>query len=200
MSEQRRQDAGPREQGVRAEHSNDLSSPRLIDPAEEFEVPTGEYPPPPDELREDDPHRTDGAGSSAGDSIDHVDIRVSDVERSRAFYTAALAPLGWRAHAPETDPAGGDEIGFGPGDGTRFAIHSPTADLGQDTVTTGAHIAFRADGPEAVQKFHAAALAHGGRDIGQPGPRTVYSAGYYGAFVLDPDGNNIEAVWHEAQS
>ena len=102
---------------------------------------------------------------------------------------------------PSRDPAGGDEIGFGRGDGTRFAIHSPTADPGQDTVTTGAHIAFRADGPAAVQEFHAAALANGGRDIGQPGPRTEYSAGYYGAFVLDPDGNNIEAVSaYDAQS
>jgi catechol 2,3-dioxygenase-like lactoylglutathione lyase family enzyme len=166
--------------------------------AEEFEVPEGEYPPPPDELREDD--ATTSASSRVGDDIDHVDIRVSDVARSRTFYAAALAPLGWRAHPPEKDPAGGDEVGFGRGDGTRFAIHSPTAGPGQDTVTTGAHIAFRADGPAAVQEFHAAALANGGRDIGQPGPRTEYSAGYYGAFVLDPDGNNIEAVWHDARS
>jgi len=49
-----------------------------------------------------------------------------------------------------------------------------------------------------VQAFHAAALEHGGRDIGPPGPRTEYSPGYYGAFVLDPDGNNVEAVWHDA--
>ena len=166
--------------------------------AEEFEVPEGEYPPPPDELREDD--AATSSSSRVGNDIDHVDIRVSDVARSRTFYAAALAPLGWRAHAPEKDPAGGDEIGFGRGDGTRFAIHSPTADPGQDTVTTGAHIAFRADGPAAVQEFHAAALANGGRDIGEPGPRPEYSAGYYGAFVLDPDGNNIEAVWHDARS
>src|SRR4051794_38724240 len=88
--------------------------------AEEFEVPEGEYPPPPDELREDD--ATTSASSRVGDDIDHVDIRVSDVARSRTFYAAALAPLGWRAHPPEKDPAGGDEIGFGRGDGTRFAI------------------------------------------------------------------------------
>ena len=75
-----------------------------------------------------------------------------------------------------------------------FAIHSPTSASGQDTVTTGAHIAFRADSREAVHEFHSAALANGGRDIGAPGPRAVYSPGYYGAFVLDPDGNNIEAV------
>jgi catechol 2,3-dioxygenase-like lactoylglutathione lyase family enzyme len=132
--------------------------------------------------------------------IDHVDIRVADVERSRAFYTAALAPLGWTPRPAATDPAGGEEIGFGGGQGTQFAIHSPAPPLGQDTVTTGAHIAFLADDRESVDAFHAAALANGGRDIGAPGPRSVYSPGYYGAFVLDPDGNNIEAVWHDLDS
>jgi catechol 2,3-dioxygenase-like lactoylglutathione lyase family enzyme len=199
MSEQDRPQAGLQEHGGAAEHAEDLSSPRASGPSA-VEVPDGEYPPPPEELREHTPNEANGPDSRAGDDIDHVDIRVSDVEQSRAFYTAALAPLGWRAHPAEKDPAGGDEIGFGRGDGTRFAIHSPTADPGQDTVTTGAHIAFRADGPGAVREFHAAALSNGGRDIGQPGTRNVYSAGYYGAFVLDPDGNNIEAVWHDAQA
>jgi catechol 2,3-dioxygenase-like lactoylglutathione lyase family enzyme len=154
-----------------------------------------------EQLSEADPgeHPTTAQERPSGD-IDHVDIRVADVERSRAFYTAALAPLGWTAWPAEVDPAGGDEIGFGRGDGTQFAIHSPTSGPGQDTVTTGAHIAFRADDREAVHAFHAAALANGGRDIGAPGPRSVYSAGYYGAFVLDPDGNNIEAVWHDGAS
>jgi catechol 2,3-dioxygenase-like lactoylglutathione lyase family enzyme len=128
--------------------------------------------------------------------IDHVDIRVSDFERSRAFYEAALAPLGWRAGTTGTDPEGGREIGFGRSQETQFALHTPTSDPGQDTVTTGMHLAFRAETREAVHAFHAAALAAGGRDIGQPGPRTVYSEGYYGAFVLDPDANNVEAVWH----
>jgi catechol 2,3-dioxygenase-like lactoylglutathione lyase family enzyme len=128
--------------------------------------------------------------------IDHVDIRVSDIERSRAFYEAALAPLGWHARPAETDPAGGTEIGFGRSQGQQFAIHTITSDEGQDTVTTGMHIAFRAENREAVHAFHAAAVAAGGRDIGQPGPRAVYSEGYYGAFVLDPDANNVEAVWH----
>jgi catechol 2,3-dioxygenase-like lactoylglutathione lyase family enzyme len=144
-------------------------------------------------------HPTTAPARASGE-IDHVDIRVADVQRSRAFYTAALAPLGWSARPAEVDPAGGDEIGFGRGDGTQFAIHSPTSGPGQDTVTTGAHIAFRAEDREAVHAFHAAALANGGRDIGAPGPRSVYSAGYYGAFVLDPDGNNIEAVWHDESS
>ena len=132
--------------------------------------------------------------------IDHVDIRVSDLERSRAFYEAALAPLGWHARPVETDPAGGTEIGFERRQGTQFALHTPTSDPGQDTVTTGMHLAFRAESREAVHAFHAAAVAAGGADIGAPGPRPVYSEGYYGAFVLDPDGNNVEAVVHEARA
>jgi catechol 2,3-dioxygenase-like lactoylglutathione lyase family enzyme len=129
-------------------------------------------------------------------SIDHVDLRVSDVEASRAFYGAALAPLGWRLGTTGDDPAGGREIAFDRGAGTEFAIHSPSGAPGQDTVTTGAHVAFTAPDRDAVHRFHAEALANGGRDIGAPGPRPEYSAEYYGAFVLDPDGNNVEAVWH----
>jgi catechol 2,3-dioxygenase-like lactoylglutathione lyase family enzyme len=129
-------------------------------------------------------------------AIDHVDIRVSDLAASRAFYEAALAPLGWRVRSAEPDPAGGLEVAFGVGDETIFALHTPAAAPGQDTVTTGAHIAFAAEDRGAVARFHAEALAHGGRDIGAPGPRREYSERYYGAFVLDPDGNNVEAVWH----
>ena len=154
----------------------------------------GEYPPPPEALEDG---RTRSSGGD-GRHIDHVCIRVSDLERSRAFYAAALAPLGWSASAQETGPAGAAQIGFDRGAGIEFALHSPASSPGQDTVTTGAHIAFGADGRKAVHEFHAAALANGGRDIGAPGTRAEYSLGYYGAFVLDPDGNNIEAVWHEA--
>jgi catechol 2,3-dioxygenase-like lactoylglutathione lyase family enzyme len=129
-------------------------------------------------------------------AIDHVDIRVSDVAASRAFYEAALAPLGWSVRSAENDPAGAFEVAFGDGGRTPFALHAPSGGAGQDTVTTGAHIAFEAASREAVQQFHAAACARGGRDIGPPGPRPEYSERYYGAFVLDPDGNNVEAVWH----
>jgi catechol 2,3-dioxygenase-like lactoylglutathione lyase family enzyme len=125
--------------------------------------------------------------------IDHVDIRVSDVTASRAFYEAALAPLGLHPRAEGTDPAGAFELVYG----GVFAIHSPSSEPGQDTVTTGAHIAFAATSRDAVAAFHEAALAHGGRNIGDPGPRACYSPGYYGAFVLDPDGNNVEAVLYE---
>ena len=131
------------------------------------------------------------------DAIHHVDIRVSDLEASRTFYEAALAPLGWQVSSVGDDPAGGREIAFArAGDETRFALHSPTSNPGQDTVTVGAHIAFHATGAEVLEAFHSEALAHGGRDIGRPGLRPEYSGNYYGAFVLDPDGNNIEAVWH----
>jgi catechol 2,3-dioxygenase-like lactoylglutathione lyase family enzyme len=134
----------------------------------------------------------------ADSMIDHVDIRVSDIDASRAFYEAALAPLGFPVGAEETDPAGGREIGFRNGARMSFAIHSPADAPGQDTITTGAHIAFTADSREAVREFHLAAVSNGGTNIGDPGPRAEYSAGYYGAFVLDPDGNNVEAVTHEA--
>ena len=129
--------------------------------------------------------------------IDHVDIRASDVDASRAFYEAALAPLGYRANPEVADPTGAREIGFRAAGRVEFAIHSPSAEPGQDTVTRGAHIAFSATSRDAVQAFHEAALAHGGRSIGRPGLRPEYSPGYYGAFVLDPDGNNVEAVLEE---
>ena len=126
--------------------------------------------------------------------IDHVDIRVSDVDASRRFYEAALAPLSYRPRAERRDPAGGREIGFGIGDRSPFAIHSPATQPGQDTVTTGAHFAFAAESREDVQAFYAAAIAHGGTGIGEPGLRPEYDEAYYGAFVLDPDGNNVEAI------
>jgi catechol 2,3-dioxygenase-like lactoylglutathione lyase family enzyme len=131
-----------------------------------------------------------------GTMIDHVDIRVSDVAASREFYTAALEPLGFGIEFDRPDPNGGAEVGFGDGHGSEFAIHEPTPEPGQDVITQGAHIAFAATDPKAVAAFHQAALEHGGRDIGGPGRRPEYSNGYYGAFVLDPDGNNVEAVCH----
>jgi catechol 2,3-dioxygenase-like lactoylglutathione lyase family enzyme len=132
-------------------------------------------------------------------TIDHVDIRVSDMAASRAFYEGALAPLGLRVVSDTKDPAGAAQIGFGDATGFSFTIHPPASAPGQDTVTTGAHIAFRAENRQAVERFHAAATALGARNVGDPGQRPEYSAGYYGAFVLDPDGNNIEAVFSESR-
>lgn len=119
--------------------------------------------------------------------IHHVTVGVSDLGRSRAFYLHALAPLGFDHTA--TDESLPGEIEFGTPSGHGFAIS--TAYL------TGApiHVAFRAASREQVDGFHAAALASGGRDNGAPGLRPRYSADYYGAFVLDPDGHNVEAVF-----
>jgi catechol 2,3-dioxygenase-like lactoylglutathione lyase family enzyme len=116
--------------------------------------------------------------------IDHIKLHVDDAERSKAFYAAALAPLGYHV---VMEPAPG-VVGMG----TRF----PDFWLAQSGEPTVAHVALRADTRDAVDAFHAAALAAGGRDNGAPGLRPQYHPGYYGAFVLDPDGNNVEAVHH----
>ncbi len=113
-----------------------------------------------------------------GRLIDHVHIRVADVAATRRFYAAVLKALG--RDLQET----GIYLHF-----DEFYISTdgpPTAKL---------HLAFQADGPEAVKRFHSAGLAAGGRDNGAPGERR-YHPGYYAAFLLDPDGNNIEAVSH----
>jgi catechol 2,3-dioxygenase-like lactoylglutathione lyase family enzyme len=119
--------------------------------------------------------------------IDHVTIGVSDLRRSREFYARAPLPLGFAEirSVPEDD-----EVEFGLEEADDFAISTRYG--------TGAtvHVAFAADRREQVDAFYAAALAAGGRDNGPPGLRPRYSADYYGAFVLDPDGHNIEAVHH----
>jgi catechol 2,3-dioxygenase-like lactoylglutathione lyase family enzyme len=117
--------------------------------------------------------------------IDHVTVGVRDLTRSRDFYRAALAPLGFGELNAEPR-----SIAFGPPGFDDFIIS-----LAYEPGT--AHVAFAAEGREQVLAFHAAALAAGGRDNGAPGPRAEYSPGYYGAFVLDPDGHNVEAVFHD---
>jgi catechol 2,3-dioxygenase-like lactoylglutathione lyase family enzyme len=120
--------------------------------------------------------------------IDHVGFGVSDYERSKAFYAAALAPLGVTLLI---EPSGA-AAGFG-ADGKPFfwlETRRPVADR-------VVHVAFAADHRETVDAFHAAALAAGGTDNGAPGMREIYHPHYYGAYVLDPDGNNVEAVCHE---
>jgi catechol 2,3-dioxygenase-like lactoylglutathione lyase family enzyme len=117
--------------------------------------------------------------------IDHLTVGVSDLARSRDFYARALVPLGF-AEIGE----GASEVEFGLEDADDFAISTEYA--------TGApvHVAFAADRREQVDAFYAAALAAGGRDNGAPGLRPEYSGDYYAAFVLDPDGHNVEAVYH----
>ena len=129
--------------------------------------------------------------------LDHLEIHVSDFERSRAFYLSALAPLGYVAR--KTLPTG---TGFGVGEageaadagdpGGEFWIHQGTPS------TPRVHVAFRARNRDEVEAFHRAALAAGGRDNGGPGVRPKYHPNYYGAFILDPDGYNVEAVYHGA--
>ncbi|MBU1383985.1 MAG: VOC family protein [Alphaproteobacteria bacterium] len=122
--------------------------------------------------------------------IDHLALDVTDIARSRAFYAAALAPLGFRILAEERD---GDStvVMFGV-EGPEFVI----AD--KERPGEGNHVAFRAETRAEVNAFHAAALKAGGRDNGAPGLRDNYGPNYYAAFVLDPDGFNIEAVCHAA--
>jgi catechol 2,3-dioxygenase-like lactoylglutathione lyase family enzyme len=125
--------------------------------------------------------------------LDHVGIEVSDFERSKAFYTQALEPLGIRLLMEPVEGAAGfgSDTEYGPKPYFWVAAR-------ERPVVSGAHISFGARTPELVDAFHAAALSAGGTDNGAPGPRPIYHPGYYGAFVLDPDGNNIEAVCHQA--
>jgi len=126
--------------------------------------------------------------------IDHVGIAVTDIARSRAFYEAALAPLGIgliMEVGPDVTEAGGTAIGFGAGGKPFFWIGD------NERVGEGTHIAFAVDSRDMVDAFHAAALAAGGTDHGGPGLRPHYHPDYYGAFILDPDGHNIEAVCHK---
>jgi catechol 2,3-dioxygenase-like lactoylglutathione lyase family enzyme len=118
--------------------------------------------------------------------IDHIGIRVSDVERGIAFYTKALAPLGYTLIKRFEAFAG-----FGIAPKPDFWID------GRTPPKEPCHVAFRASGRQIVRDFYAAALAAGAKDNGPPGPRPHYHEHYYGAFVLDADGNNIEAVCHE---
>jgi catechol 2,3-dioxygenase-like lactoylglutathione lyase family enzyme len=123
--------------------------------------------------------------------IDHVGFPVSDYERSKAFYAAALAPLGY-VLLMEVGQAENDHraAGFGRDGKPDFWIGG---EGGLDGVL---HVAIVADDRATVDAFHRAAIAAGGADNGAPGPRPHYHPGYYAAFVRDPDGHNVEAVCH----
>jgi catechol 2,3-dioxygenase-like lactoylglutathione lyase family enzyme len=114
-----------------------------------------------------------------GRTLDHVHLRVSDLEASKRFYLAVLGSLG-RDVTIEGD-------GFFAADELFVSADEP--------LTSNLHLAFQAEDQDAVARFHEAALAAGGRDNGGPGERH-YHPGYYAAYALDPDGNNIEAVFH----
>jgi catechol 2,3-dioxygenase-like lactoylglutathione lyase family enzyme len=122
--------------------------------------------------------------------FDHVGVNVRDYAASRAFYESALAPLGYRV-AMEFVEHGA--VAFGPGEKPAFWV------VQREPYGTGTHVAFESGDRSAVDAFHAAGLAAGGRDNGGPGIREEYHPTYYAAFVLDPDGNNIEAVCHRPE-
>ena len=128
--------------------------------------------------------------------IDHVGFAVSDAERSKTFYEEALAPLGISlimSVPPEKTEAGGTAHGFGSEGKPYFWIGD------NEAVGEGTHVAFLARSRSDVDAFYQAALAAGGRDNGAPGVRAKYHPNYYGAFVLDPDGINVEAVCHRPE-
>jgi catechol 2,3-dioxygenase-like lactoylglutathione lyase family enzyme len=125
--------------------------------------------------------------------LDHVSLGVGDIERSRAFYDAALRPLGL-VRIVDFGNGRGSDYGAAPGSlGVEFTI---TREAKVQAPAAGAHLCFRAPDRAAVRAFHAAALAAGGSDDGAPGLRPQYHADYYAAFIRDPDGHRIEAVCH----
>lgn len=121
--------------------------------------------------------------------LDHIGITVNDYEKSKAFYQKALASLGYELLIEVQGFAG-----FGPketgGAIANFWMHQ------SETPTANIHIAFKAESRELVDRFYEAAIAAGGKCNGKPGIREIYHPNYYGAFVLDPNGYNIEAVCH----
>jgi catechol 2,3-dioxygenase-like lactoylglutathione lyase family enzyme len=122
--------------------------------------------------------------------FDHVGLNVRDYAASRAFYERALAPLGYGI---VLEFAEWKAVGFGHDDKPSFWISE------REPYGTGTHVAFTCDDRATVHAFHDAALAAGGIDNGAPGPREQYHPTYYGAFVHDLDGNNIEAVCHKPE-
>jgi len=119
--------------------------------------------------------------------IDHTGLQVADLTRAKSFYRTALAPLGYTLLREFGDMAAG--FGVAPKPDFWLAAGTPNSPR--------IHIAFRAENRAMVDAFYKAALAAGGKDNGAPGARAHYHPAYYGAFVLDPDGHNIEAVCHD---
>jgi len=123
--------------------------------------------------------------------IDHIGLGVADYERSKAFYLKALAALGYELIMEVTEV--GPHAGFGADGKPDFWITRGKA------TTPPLHVAFAARDRPTVRAFSQAARAAGAHDNGAPGPRPEYHPNYYGAFVLDPDGHNIEAVCHHPE-
>jgi len=117
---------------------------------------------------------------------DHIGLKVKDIRAAVRFYEAALAPLGYVVCSRDDSGAG-----LGPPGAPALWLYAATHATGP-----GVHVAFSAPARAAVDRFYSAGLASGGRDHGGPGLRADYSPTYYAAFLLDPDGNNVEAVCH----
>lgn len=128
--------------------------------------------------------------------IDHTGVVVSDFEKSKQFYGAALAPIGIEllVEFPAAVTGHTDVAGYGEAPKPEFWIARGNPN------TPPLHVAFRVGTRTLVDAFHRAALKAGGTDNGAPGLRQHYHPNYYGAFVLDPDGHNVEVVCHEAQT
>jgi catechol 2,3-dioxygenase-like lactoylglutathione lyase family enzyme len=122
--------------------------------------------------------------------LDHIGLDVADYERSKGFYERALAPLGLHLMMEPVPGIGG----FGDGRRPFFWIAT-----GRRSAQSGVHVAFEAPDRATVDAFHAAALAAGATDNGAPGVREIYHPNYYGAYVLDPDENNVEACCHRPE-
>lgn len=126
--------------------------------------------------------------------IDHLNLAVSDIDESSAFYTAALGSIGIDELLniePDKAESGGRMVAYGKGKKPFFWIFD------NERVGENTHVAFAVGTRAEVQMFYEAALGAGGTDNGAPGPRPQYHENYYGAFVLDPDGINVEAVCHD---
>ena len=121
-----------------------------------------------------------------GRLIDHLQLVVKDLKASRRFYEAVFRVLGIPIGGEGDDYFWADEL----------FVSTADSQAAQGKLTGRNHLAFQARDRATVDAFHKAGLAHGGRDNGAPGERAHYHPGYYAAFVLDPDGNNVEAVYH----
>jgi catechol 2,3-dioxygenase-like lactoylglutathione lyase family enzyme len=133
--------------------------------------------------------------------LDHIGLTVKDFAAAKAFYDAALAPLGVAIVMQVTpeETGGSSHAGYGPTTDRRdIQAGKPSFWIGDapSAATGPMHVAFLAADQAQVDAFHAAALAAGGRDNGAPGLRPHYHPGYYGAFVISPEGVNVEAVFH----
>ena len=123
--------------------------------------------------------------------IHHVSVGTSDIKRSRAFYDPVLHILGLRLLSADHESA---DYGTA---SVLFSVETPVDGRGA-SAGNGVHVAFRTDHRKTVREFHQTGLKHGGTDAGAPGLRPAYDANYFGAFLLDPDGNKIEAVTFSA--